>query len=329
VQRGVHVAKFTPVGYQKGSDKRLQPGPDAHAIREAFLMRGAHQTRTAIARRLDEAAPRTNGGRRTPPMVDRIIRNRVYMGHAYRGETANHSAHPAMVTAAEWQAANLAPVRAANRGAKPNLLGGIARCAACRYVLAPGKSRFGGTGVDVLGYRCRGVHTAGVCPAPASVNARKLESHVEALWLAQMAQQAMIARQDTTSLQAASEALSAAERELAVFAADTTARQILGSGYHGAMEQRAEAVDRAQQDLERATAITPFAASVESYQELPVEDRKRILGSSIDAVIVRRGHSRTPLEERVTILWRGEGPDDLPRRGCDNGPIRPYSASGQ
>jgi hypothetical protein len=41
--------------------------------------------------------------------------------------------------------------------------------------------------------------------------------------------------------------------------------------------------------------------------------RKRILGSSIDAIIVKRAHTRVPIEDRVTILWRGEGPDDRGR----------------
>jgi hypothetical protein len=57
---------------------------------------------------------------------------------------------------------------------------------------------------------------------------------------------------------------------------------------------------------------------------LVIQDRKRVLGSSIDAVFVKRAHARVPIEDRVTILWRGEGPDDLPRRGRDNGSVRPY-----
>jgi len=65
--------------------------------------------------------------------------------------------------------------------------------------------------------------------------------------------------------------------------------------------------------------------AIESYNELPIVDRKRILGSSIDAIIVKRAHARMPIEERVTILWRGEGPEDLPRRGRDNGPVRPFT----
>src|SRR5437588_9781057 len=80
IERGIHIAKFTPVGYVKGENKRLLPGPLAPAIREAFQMRAAHASRTEVARRLDRSAPRPGAGRWTPPMVERIIKNRVYMG---------------------------------------------------------------------------------------------------------------------------------------------------------------------------------------------------------------------------------------------------------
>jgi hypothetical protein len=259
-------------------------------------------------------------------MVDRIIRNRVYMGHAYRGERTNPKAHPAIVTEAEWHAANAAPVRAAPRGSKPNLLGGIARCAACRYVLGPAKARFGGAGgVTVPGYRCRGIHTAGECTQPASIHAHKLEQYVESVWRAQIAQEGFLVQHDSAELDRASRALSMAEGELAAFAADLTARRMLGSGYHDALAARAAAVEASRTDVKRAMGGTATAENIERYDELPVNDRKRILGSSIDAVIVRRAHARVPVEDRVTILWRGEGPKDLPRRGRDNGPIRPYT----
>lgn len=325
IDRGIHIARFTPIGYDKGPDKRLVHNTEAAAIREAFLMRGAHTTRTAIARKLDEMAPRPNGGCWTPSMVDRIIKNRVYLGWAYRGEQINKDAHPPIVTMAEWQAANLAPVRVAARSKKPNLLGGIVRCAACRYLLAPGKTHFGWAGGEsVPGYKCRTTHGAGLCPEPASIHSRKLEVYVEAVWRAQMAQEVLAVQQDTDSLQKAADALSAAEDELAAFASDLTARRLLGDGYHAALEGRAVAVNRAQADLQQAISATPNAATIEGYDDLPVTDRKRILGSSIDAIIVRRGDAHVPIEERVTILWRGEGPDDLPRRGRDNGPVRPY-----
>jgi site-specific DNA recombinase len=325
IDRGVHIARFTPFGYIKSEDKRLLPGPAAAAVHEAFVMRAAHASRTEIAHRLDETAPRPNGGRWTPPMVDRIITNRVYLGYAYRGESVNRDAHPAIVSVAEWQAANSAPVRAAARSKKPNLLGGIARCAACRYVLAPGRSRWGGTGEDVLGYKCRGVHTAGTCPEPASINARKLERYVEAAWRSGMAAEGFVVQPDSSALQSAAKALSEAEEELASFATDLTARRVLGDGYHDALAARAAAVDAARTQVQRATPVAASPPELAQYDELAVLERKRILGSSIDAVIVKRAHARVPIGERVTILWRGEGPDDLPRRGRDNGTIRPYS----
>jgi DNA invertase Pin-like site-specific DNA recombinase len=320
VNRGIHISKFTPVGYDKGEDKRLMPNAQAPAIHEAFVMRGAHRSRTEIAHRLNVIAPRPNDGRWTPQMVERVLKNRVYLGESYHGEAVNRKAHPAIVTAAEWQAAHLAPVRGHAHSKKPNLLGGIARCAACRYLLAPNKA-----GVDMPNYRCRGVHAAGVCSAPAYIRRDKLERYVEGVWLAQMQTEALTVEHDSQLLRRATDALSAAEEEQSAFAVDLTARRVLGGGYHAALQARARAVTEARSELRRAMAGAPNAELIEGYADLPVADRKRILGSSIDAVIVSRADARVPVEDRVTILWRGEGPDDLPRRGRDNGPIRAYA----
>src|ERR1022692_214266 len=321
IARGIHIGKFALTGYDKGPDKRLVPNELAPAIREAFLMRGAHRSRTQIARRLNEIAPRPNGGLWTPPVIDRMIKNRAYMGIAYRGEHVNPNAHAAIITAAEWQAANLAPVRSEARGKLPNLLGGIARCAGCRYVLAP-KIAGSSMGGDWPAYNCRRRHTAGICLEPANVNRRKLDSFVEAAWRDQMASEVVSLQYDSTALQVATDALSTAQEEMTAFAADLTARRMLGDGYHAALEVRSKAVNDAQAAMQKALGPAASIDTVESYDELPIEDRKRILGSSIDAVIVKRGHSRIPIEDRVTILWRGEGPEDLPRRGRENGPVR-------
>jgi site-specific DNA recombinase len=323
VARGIHIARFTPVGYEKGSDKRLVPSAHAPAIREAFLMRAAHKSRTEIARRLDQTAPRPNNGRWTPPMVARIIGNRVYLGEAYRGAQANPDAHPAIVSAAEWHAANLTPARAAPRGKKPNLLGGIARCAACRYVLTP-QFTISRNGTRLLNYKCRTLHTAGVCPEPVSIARHKLDQYVEAAWREQLTHQALAVKHNSDTLQAATSSLSTAEDELDSFASDLTARHMLGERYHAALQARLDAVAQARAELQQASSFAPDVEAIERYDELPIADRKRILGSSLDAVIVKRGHAYIPIEKRVTILWRGQAPDDLPRRGRDNGPVRPY-----
>ena len=329
VARGIHIAKFTPIGYERSPDKRLVPNADAPAIREAFLMRAAHKSLTEIARRLDQSAPRPDGGRWTRSRVDSILKNRVYRGEAYRGENVNADAHPPIVSIAEWQAANLVPVRAIARGKRQSLLGGFVRCEGCRYLLAPHRLEAidKPEGGRAPAYRCRGTHMAGACTAPASINGRKLEQYVESVWRAQMAEEALTIQHDSEALQNATEKLAEAEAELAAFAADLTMRRVLGDGYHAALEARASAVNQAQAELQRALAPAGGSEAIEGYDDLPVEDRRRILGSSIDAVIVKRADARTvPIEERVTILWRGEAPEDLPRRGRDNGPVRAYEA---
>jgi hypothetical protein len=78
-----------------------------------------------------------------------------------------------------------------------------------------------------------------------------------------------------------------------------------------------------QAEFQRATgALHPADAA--RYDDLPISDRNRIIGSPTDALIVKRGHARVPIEDRATILWRDEGSYDLPRRGRENGPVRPY-----
>jgi DNA invertase Pin-like site-specific DNA recombinase len=324
IGRGIHIAKFTPVGYVRGEDRRLVPGPLAPAIREAFLMRAAHRTRTEIALRLDELAPRENDGRWTAKDVERVIKNRVYMGEASRGTVANPDAHEAIVSFGEWQAANLAPVRAAHRGKRVNLLGGIVRCASCRYLLAP--QVFGaGRKNPYLAYRCRGVHTAGECPEPVRIRREPLEQYVESIWREQMSDEALAVSEDSEALSAAASELGQAEEELAAFGSDLTARRLLGERYHAALQARVDAVDAARATVVRVSAHVPRVGEIAGYDELSLEERKRILSSSIDAVIVKPGDASTPLAERVSILWRGEGPDDLPRRGRENGPIRCYA----
>jgi site-specific DNA recombinase len=323
VARGIHIAKFTPVGYDRRPDKRLTPNAEAPAIKEAFQMRASHVNYTEIARRLDETAPRSGAGRWTRSGVERVIKNRVYRGEAYRGENVNQDAHPAIVSTAEWQAANLAPVRALPRGDRPSLLGGIVRCAGCRYLLAPHNLADNNKSPA---YRCRTTHTAGVCPAPASVNAHKLEQYVENVWREQMADQALTVQTDSEALQEATDALSEAERELDAFASDLTARRVLGERFHAALEARVSAVNQAQATLQRAIGPSGSVIAIEAYEDLSVPDRRRILGSSIDAVIVDRAPWQVPLPERVTILWRSEGPKDLPRRGRENGPVRSYTS---
>jgi hypothetical protein len=63
--------------------------------------------------------------------------------------------------------------------------------------------------------------------------------------------------------------------------------------------------------------LTP-GALVDAWPSLSVSERRHLLTAALDAVIVKsvRGSGRAvPVQDRVRILWRGQGPDDLPGRG--------------
>ena len=88
------------------------------------------------------------------------------------------------------------------------------------------------------------------------------------------------------------------------------------------MESRQDRIEELESEYNSAL-LSRLRVRVEreEYLAKPVEDRRLILTQAIDAVVVSHGSADKPLDQRVQILWPGEGPDDLPRRRHDNGPI--------
>ena len=233
------------------------------------------------------------------------------------------------MTVAEWQAANLAPVRAIARGQRPTSRG----VRPLRGMPLPARTARSG------GEREAGRAGAGL-PLPRHPHRRSLHRARE--------HQRAQARSVRGGHLAGADGPGGAERPARLRGSAERHREALrgrsgASGVRGgpdasasarqrlsrAAEARAAAVNQAQSELQRALAPAAGGEATESYDDLPIEDRRRILGSSIDAVIVARDDARVPVEERVTILWRGEGPDDLPRRGRDNRPVGPTRRSGR
>ncbi len=328
VERGIHVASRTPTGYRKREDKRLEPDPvAAPVIRDLFLRRARGEGWTALARFLDASGivgPYGNGGW-TGAAAAKIIRNRVYLGEARSGEYTNASAHAPLVSPAEWQAAQGDRHVSVPRKGDGLLLSGLVRCAGCRYLLKPDSMR--GRNGERLGlYRCRGRHAAGKCPEPASVLARVLDPHVERLFLDALDDGGPLAEavEANVAVESALRELEAAEHELEAFLADTSLRAMLGDvPYRNAVEVRASAVADADRKLADARqrgalngplALTP-AALVDAWPTLTVSERRTLLTASVDAVFVRRTGPNVAVERRTLVLWRGEAPEDLPRRG--------------
>jgi hypothetical protein len=227
-----------------------------------------------------------------------------------------------------WQAAQRRVLASRPPRGEPGLLAGLVRCAACRYSMRPQASNPKNRKTRLRQYRCFIHHSAGECPAPASIVRDPLENYVVAQFAAHLGDLAGQTLVSAPEVEAAHELLQDAESELAAFRDDLRIRSVLGQdGFLAGLEARTAALTAAQQALDRAQAGSPppdLGASLDDWENLSLLERRALLRSGIDCIIVRRSKFKTPMDERVRILWHGEAPDDLPRPGGTTNVLRPF-----
>jgi hypothetical protein len=243
-----------------------------------------------------------------------------------RGAIVVRDAHPALVAEEEWRAANVKarPVGGALVGESDALLAGLIRCAGCRYSLTLGRGPKG----ERL-YRCRRPHASGTCPSAASVIAEHIEEHVEAAVLGEVDGLARLVP-DSGERDRAMEALQRTRDDLHSFRRDRAARRKLGAQWHDWLDDYLRAVREAEAELQRVdgrVAAVSEGLTRDHYLALPTAERREVLGGFLDTVFVRRsvgrGRNVDPIDKRSRILWRGQAPDDLPRRRVVN-PVIPF-----
>ncbi|HYI79976.1 MAG TPA: recombinase family protein [Thermoleophilaceae bacterium] len=330
IERGIHIGPNHNnwLGYSRGDDRRLVPNDQADIMREAYSRAARHDGWQSIADWLNRVAPKDSGYLWTGLTVKNTLSKRIYRGEASRfvgqdkedrGAIITPDAHPALVDEDTWQAAN-APRRPAAGGRKPGqalpLLSGIVRCAGCRYGLSISMSTSSGHT-----YRCRSRHASGQCPAPSAAVARHLEQHVEEAVLAEI-EGTTRKVSDSRDRDAIAAQLDRAREDLASFRADREARRKLGPEWHDWLDDYLGAVRNLEAELARLDTLAGTLGeglTRDHYFALPIDERREVLGQFIDVVFLRRAGGRgykrgVPLEQRVRILWAGEGPDDIPRR---------------
>ena len=131
---------------------------------------------------------------------------------------------------------------------------------------------------------------------------------------------------EAESLTRQSAALEAAEAELEAYRDETLVSIVGRESYQAGMAKRAADVEEARRrvvELRGAATGTPLTRSlIEEWPSMTVDAKRAILASAVDAIMVRPA-SAGSLEDRVRVLWHGEAPDDLPRRGHPQ-PIVPF-----
>jgi DNA invertase Pin-like site-specific DNA recombinase len=341
VSRGIHVSGRVPSGYRRGEGRVLEPDPQtAPTIRELFERRAAGQSWTQLARFLEERGLVTPWGNEnwTVATVRSIVANRVYLGEARAGAIVNAEAHEPLVGLVEWNAANTARgVHPGRSGRASGLLSGILRCAGCSYAMkaSMGKTRHG---KPFLEYRCKPDKAAGRCPSPAAVKATVIEPFVtEQLFEFAEGATGRSVEDDGADAELA-QALAEAEAELEA-TLDGRLADALGGHQSDAflrtVEKRHAAVEALREGLREAEG-TRHRLDLEAdlgsvWEDLTLEDRRRLLHSVFDSVFVWRTsesgrNGKLPIADRTRLFLAGEGPP-VPVRGR-RGTIRTLPPNG-
>jgi site-specific DNA recombinase len=105
----------------------------------------------------------------------------------------------------------------------------------------------------------------------------------------------------------------------------------LGAEWHEWLDTYLQAVRESEAELGRVEQLAGASHegfTGELYRSLTVDERREVLGGFLDTIMVRpsrgRGRNVDPVDRRVRVLWRGQGPTDLPRRRVVN-EIRSFS----
>jgi hypothetical protein len=173
-------------------------------------------------------------------------------------------------------------------------------------------------------YRCRAKHASGKCPKPATITTSVVEGYVENMVLTEIDGIAKIVP-DSGERDRVLEELAQARSDLDGFRRDRAARRKLGAEWHDWLDTYLGAVHELEGELEQIDqrmGAVRAGLTRDHYLALPLDDRREVLAGFIDCVMVRRSRGRgrniDPTRKRVRVLWRGQGPSDLPRRRVVN-----------
>jgi site-specific DNA recombinase len=339
IDRGVHVSARPPTGYTRDEHKRLVVSePAASAVREVFRQRALGASWAELAQYLEEQGIATPLGNAhwSKTGVSGLVRNPACLGQARSGSIVKENAHEAIVTRAEFDAAqsvskSLLKTRDGSLAEKA-MLGGLARCAGCGHTLKITGNTDRKTGERYPFYYCTGRYASGPCPSRASVRSSILDGYVEAQVVHALSQEEGLLAQAvdaSEALEEAARAVAEAEHELDLFIANPKLLTLIGEErFLEGVEVRQRALEEARQELAEKRAQSSLADELvdgdllKSWPTLTVQEKRRLLHGLLDRVVVRRARGRgknaNPVSERAQIVLRGnvllgDNPDEVRR----------------
>ena len=326
VGRGIHISARVPTGYERDKERRLiRSEPAASVVAEAFRKRAAGASWAELARFLEERKVYPPSGNKhwSKYGVSGLIKNPVYLGQARSGKVVKEGAHEALVTRAEFDAAqsvkkSLLAQRDGSLAAQA-MLGGLARCAGCGHTLKITGTTSKKTGERYPVYYCTGRYAKGLCAARASVRASVLDLHVEERVLTALTQEDGLLAQAVEAsdqIEAAARAVEEAEHELDLFVNNPKLLSLLGeSRFLEGVEVRQQALDEARTALAEARSRSGLVEELgdgdllASWPKLTIQERRRLMHGLLEQIVVSRapvrGRAAEPIAKRTQIVLRG------------------------
>lgn len=337
VERGVHISRHAPPGYDRAADGRLKPHPKhGKTLAEAFRMAASGRSYAEIASYLNERRL-LSAGKEThwkSNRIKRLLANPVYLGAARYGEIVKADAHEPLTDRPTFLRAQREK-RSSVSSTSTHLLSGLVRCASCTHAMRPQRAR----GKTVGSYRCATDTASGRCPHPSSVSMNRLERYVLDAYVERTLTSDSEMRkpkpQDNSGLETRIE-----DARQGVADVENLRSELRPVAYAQALDSALAELEAAEGELAqqgswdehdialRVNSIVPMIAEYEDTEtgkRTPIpfdEDGMRFvraaLARDIQAVFVRPAASRSnklPICDRVRIVWSDEDQLDLPRRG--------------
>jgi site-specific DNA recombinase len=282
VSEGKWVGGKVPIGYELDADGRLAPDENAPAVLDAYHMREGGSSLEEVRRHLREAT-----GLAIPSLnvVQRMLRNPVYLGAVVRDDLANPAAHEAIVPRDLHRRVSGLNAPRGKRPHSDRLLArlGVLKCGTCgsRMTVA---TATGSQKQRVPVYRCP---PGNGCENKQSITATIAEGVVVHAARVALAGVRGRAGGDTRAAEAEAErarqAFTAAVEAFDGFGDAAAVRNKLGT-------LRAE-VEAAEDALERARRAASFTLTTagESWDELTQDERRGLIHAVVERAEVMPG----------------------------------------
>jgi site-specific DNA recombinase len=326
VGRGVHISARPPTGYKRDEQKRLlRDEPAASMVAEVFRKRALGISWAELAGFLEAEGvfPPTGNKHWSKVGVSSLVKNPVYLGQARSGKVVKEHAHEAIVTRAEFDAAQSTTksLFAQRDGsvASQAMLGGLARCAGCGHTLKITGNTDKRSGERYPVYYCVGRYASGPCPARANARASLVDDYVEQRVLTALRQEEGLLAQAVAAseqIEAAAREVAEAEHELDLFVSNPKLLSLLGeSRFVEGVEVRQLALDEAQRVFAQVRSHSALAEELAdgdllaAWATLTVPEKRRLMHGLLEQVVVTRAEGRgrhaNPISERTEIILRG------------------------